>query len=225
MVEPRRFQIPLLYKRLLALALIIGPIGWLMGTEDGRRRTDLVALHLMGQPDVDLRLDILGAAATEQKVRAFLPELHWQCEDRAGAFGTHSCAAPIGSFDGTPAHYLVVYFTGDALQAMKVVYRARHHRWLTGELRRMLGAPTQTAAAVLQWTTSRGLVLLPVHVPPEAEQETLLWLSTDLARREAAGGPAEPAVAEGPGGASPRSPDRPLGGDPGVYRRAGTPQR
>ena len=81
MTKANRFKIPALYKKLMAVIAVIGPIYWLMLTDDGRRRTDLVVLYLAGEPTVELRLDTLASAASEERFREFVPDVEWQCEN------------------------------------------------------------------------------------------------------------------------------------------------
>ena len=150
MSNPDRFKIPSLYKKLLALAIVIGPIYWLMLTDDGRRRTDIVVLSLKGEPTVELRLDILGASATEDKIREFLPQVDWQCENTRTPFGERNCIASIAAFNDTPAHYMVVYFDDQGLSAVKIAYRHAYHGWLRALQQQSLGAPRETAPGVLR---------------------------------------------------------------------------
>jgi hypothetical protein len=182
MTNSDRFKIPRFYKTLLALTVVIGPITWLMLTEDGRRRTDLMILGFKGEHMVEMRLDTLAAAATEAQVRQFLPQVKWQCHEGRNAFGDLSCVSPIGAFNDTPAHYLVMYYEAQALQAMKVVYRGGYHGHLTGLLRRMLG-PGENLDGILQWVTDRGLVLVQAELSEDAAEPTLLWLSAEQAAR------------------------------------------
>jgi hypothetical protein len=187
MTKPdRRFKIPALYKKLLLLAIVVGPMYWLMFTEDGRRRTDLVALSLAGDPSVELRLDILASAATEDEFRQFLPDAEWQCKNAHSPFGERSCVSPIASFNDAPSHYLVLYFENNALQAMKVVYRRGYHDWLVTLVKEMLGAPSPGSRNVLQWDTGKGLVLMQTQLAEQDGEPTLMWLSLERARERAA---------------------------------------
>ncbi len=186
MTKANRFKIPSLYKRLMAVIAVIGPIYWLMLTEDGRRRTDLVVLYLSGDPTVELRLDTLASSATEEQFREFVPDVAWQCENTRTFFGERTCMSPIGSFNDTPSHYMVLYYEENALQAMKVAYRENYQEWLTTQLGQMLGQPASGGNGVLQWSTGNGLVLIQEKLPPDAEKPTLMWLSTEQARKRAA---------------------------------------
>ena len=183
MTEKKRFQIPRAYKTLLALAVVIGPITWLTFTEDGQRRTDLMLLGFMDEPFVEMRLDTLASAATEDQVREFLPKVQWQCRNARSAFGERSCTAAIGAFNDVPARYLVLYYDANALQAMKVVYREGYHRFLLTQLNEMLGKGENGAGGVTQWKTERGLVLMPREAGESEGELSLMWLSAERALR------------------------------------------
>lgn len=187
MTKANRFKLPPLYKRFMAVIIVIGPIYWLMLTEDGRRRTDLVVLHLAGDPTVELRLDTLSSAAGEEEFREFVPDVEWQCKNSRTPFGERTCMSPIGSFNDTPAHYMVLYYEENALQAMKVAYRDDYHHWLTSQLGGMLGQPRSSEGGVLQWRTGNGLVLMQEKLLPDSEKPTLMWLSAEQARNRTAG--------------------------------------
>lgn len=180
MSDTARFQIPALYKKLLLVAVVLGPIYWLMLTEDGRRRVDLVFLSLFGDPSVQLDLGVLGSAANEQQLREFLPALQWACEDKPAAFGVRNCVAKIGAFNDTPAHFLVSYFDqSQSLRAMKMVYRRAYHGWLLSHLSRGLGKPIEDAGGVLRWTTSRGVVLLKAKITDADPEPAMIWLAAE----------------------------------------------
>jgi hypothetical protein len=181
-----RFRIPTLYKRLLALAIVIGPMWWLLFTEDGRRRTDLAVLFLRGDAAVALDLALLGPQADEPQLRRFLPQLGWHCADGPGEFGDRRCHADIGSFNQTPAHRLTVYFRDGHLNALQVRYRQPYHNWLRSLNRRLLGSPAGGDPGVLQWHTPRGVVLMPANPSTDGAPPSLLWLSTAQAARSGA---------------------------------------
>jgi len=189
MINPQRFKIPRFYKTLLALTVVIGPITWLMVTEDGRRRTDLMVLGFKDAPMVQMRLDPLTSAFSEDRIREFLPEIQWQCSNTRTPFGERNCVSPIGAFNETPAHYMTLYFEGDALQAMKVAYRGAYHNHLTGLLAQMLGPP-KNDQGIWRWVTEHGLVLVPANLTGDAAEPALMWLSADrvLQRADATGG-------------------------------------
>ncbi|MCB1877174.1 MAG: hypothetical protein KDH88_14455 [Chromatiales bacterium] len=178
MSDNQRFRIPSLYKKFLLIAIVLGPVYWLMFTEDGRRRTDLVFLYLSGEPSVALDLSVLGAAATEQQLREFLPDVQWTCEDKPTAFGARNCVARIGAFNDTPAHYLVSYFDeAKSLKALKMVYRRAYHAWLLSHFTRNLGKPIGDNGGVLRWTTTRGVVLMKSEISAADPEPSMIWLA------------------------------------------------
>jgi len=183
MSDKKRFRIPRFYKTLLALTVVVGPITWLMLTDDGRRRADLMVLAFTDDPMVEMRLAPLTSAFTEAQVREFMPdEVKWQCSNSRSGFGERSCVTPIASFNDTPAHYLVMYFQEDALQAMKMVYRDDYHGYLTELLTQMLDEP-RSDDGVLRWKTDHGLVLLPKTLADDREEPSMLWLSASRVKQ------------------------------------------
>ena len=180
MTDKKRFRIPRFYKTLLALTVVIGPITWLMLTEDGRRHADLMVLSFTDKPLVEMRLAPLASAFTETEVREFLPDVQWQCNNKRTPFGERSCVSPIGAFNDTPAHYMVMYFQDNALQAMKVVYRGAYHTHLISVLLQMLDQPMNDKG-VLRWVTDHGLILLPEQPAGDAQETSMMWLSAERA--------------------------------------------
>ncbi len=174
MTDNKRFRIPRFYKTLLALAVITGPITWLMFTEDGRRRTDLMVLGLKGEHMVEMRLDTLASVFGEDKMREFLPDIQWQCSNNHTPLGERNCTSRIGAFNNTPAHFLVMYFETNALQAMKLVYLSDYHQHLRNVLTSMLGKPEEVGG-VTQWPTQYGMVLLP----EDSAEPSMMWLSAE----------------------------------------------
>ncbi len=41
-----KIKIPKLYKRLLLIVIVVGPMWWLIFTEDGQRRSDMFMLRM-----------------------------------------------------------------------------------------------------------------------------------------------------------------------------------
>lgn len=177
--------LPPLYKKLMLLAIVIGPIYWLMLTDDGQRRTDLVLLSLMDKPSVGMRLDVLGPEVGEEAIHKLYPDTPWQCEDKVTDFGSRVCHAAIGAFNDTPAQVMVFYLHQGALNAMKVVYRGGYHEWLVGQTARMLGRAERSQSdpaspAVLRWDTGKGTLVIQEEVRSDGEPPSLLWLSKAL---------------------------------------------
>ena len=99
------FKIPSFYKRILAFFVVIGPIFWLVFTEDGQRRTDIVLLTLWGEDEIALNLKALDkviklAESQGKEVSDFLDDLicpkcrqiGWGIEDLTTC---HLCHTPM----------------------------------------------------------------------------------------------------------------------------------
>jgi hypothetical protein len=166
-----------LYKKLMAVIIVIAPMYWLTLTEDGRRRTELVVLSFMGPPALDMRLDTLSSAVNEQHWRDFFPEIAFNCEDRLSRDGNRTCAAPIGSFNGAPAHYILLHFADDALNTLQIAYRHNYHAFMIHQISHFLKQEPETMNNVLQWPTASGLILMPTDPGPENSKPSMLWLS------------------------------------------------
>lgn len=182
-----RYQIPLLYKKLLLLCCVFAPIIWLMFTQDGQRRTDTLVLWLFGEAEIKMDLKVLASRYTEQEMRQVYPELSWQCQDRASAYGDRLCVSRIGIFNGIPARYLTAFYRASQLAALKLNYRANNHGHLQSQLYDQLGAPettqgsitTPTPDEILEWRTAYGMVVMKRALIGD-EEPTLFWLSAAL---------------------------------------------
>jgi hypothetical protein len=177
------FKLNPLYKRLLAFLIVIGPIYWLIFTEDGQRRTDSVVLFLWGEDEIKFNLDALDDRFTEAELLKVFPDIDWQCKDGATNFGNRMCAAKIGIYNGIPAHYILVYFHDQWITGVKIAYRRIYHDQLIQQLLQQLGEPVRennddvtqpVEEIILRWDTSRGNVFLK-QVLNEKEEPALLW--------------------------------------------------
>jgi hypothetical protein len=173
-----------LYKRLLAFIIVIGPIYWLIFTEDGQRRTDSVVLYLWGEDEIKFNLDALDDRFTEEELMKVFPDIDWKCQDVENDFGNRLCAAKIGVYNGIPSHYIVVFFRDRWVSGVKISYRRNYHNQVMQQLLQQMGEPVQETAddpavnngeVLLRWDTGRGNVLLK-HVLNEQEEPVLLWL-------------------------------------------------
>ncbi|MCU7843357.1 MAG: hypothetical protein KZQ93_05910 [Candidatus Thiodiazotropha sp. (ex Monitilora ramsayi)] len=178
------FKLNPIYKRLLAFIVVIGPIFWLVFTEDGQRRTDSVVLFLWGEDEIHLNLEALDDQFTEAQLKEVFPDIQWQCQDEASSFGNRLCASRIGTFNSMPARYITVFFHDQWVNGLKVVYRRIYHDQLIQQLFQQMGNPitenmkgseTPQADTILRWDTGKGNVILK-HVLNEAEEPALLWL-------------------------------------------------
>jgi hypothetical protein len=172
-----------LYKRLFLLLLVLGPFFWLVFTEDGQRRTDLVLISLLKDSEtMDIAFAKLAESAREDDFRANFPEVDFVCEDKRTHFGDRVCASPIAAFNGTPASSASLYFRDGNLAAAKLVYQRAHQAHLLTQLQRELGLPVRTGdrasdGGVQVWHTSYGSVMVNVAPGESRDEPSVLWLS------------------------------------------------
>ncbi len=176
-----RFQLPRLYKLLLALVVVIGPFYWLVLTEDGRRRSDLFILHILGKPSFNIAYDRLTGTVTEADIAEQFPKVEFQCADRPSALGARVCAAEIASFNGLPARRAALHYGAGRLTALRLDYRLHYHGLLTESLRNGLGEPVaQARGSTLHWRTGGGTIVLPANAPEAPVDAALMWLAPAL---------------------------------------------
>ncbi|MEJ2610293.1 MAG: hypothetical protein P8179_09430 [Candidatus Thiodiazotropha sp.] len=177
-------QLPSFYKRIMAFFVVIGPIFWLVLTEDGQRRTDSVVLALWGEDEIALNLKALDNQITESEFKQVFPKLEWLCKDELTPFGNHLCTARIGIYNDIPAHYISVFFLNKWINGVKIGYRKNYHEQLKKQLWQQLGAPENSEnqtqempnkTAVLRWLSDHGNIILKAHLN-ENEEAALLWL-------------------------------------------------
>lgn len=176
-----------LYKKFLLLSVVLGPMIWLLLTEDGRRRSDLVLGHLLGREAVNLAIEHLNGGLTEDEFRALFPSLALVCATRATPFGDRFCQADIGAFNAVPARALRLFLFGERLRALQVDYRRAYHATLIAQLHYRLGrraAFDQTNLHALSWQVDDGLLLLPAGEPQTDSEAALIWLSTAALHQE-----------------------------------------
>jgi hypothetical protein len=178
------FKISSLYKRLIAFLVVIGPIYWLVFTEDGQRRTDSVVLFLWGEDEIKFNLEALDDRFNEAELKTVFPDIDWQCKDSNTNLGNRICTAKIGIYNGIPAHYILVYFHEQRVSGVKIGYRRIYHDQLIQQLLQQLGEPVKEKKyddvmqrvdrTILRWDTSRGNVFLK-KVLNEEEESALMW--------------------------------------------------
>jgi len=175
-----------LYKKSLLLFIVLGPIVWLMLTEDGRRRTDLVMLHLFGKQELNLAIENLQGSLTESDFRAQFPDLELDCVEVANPFGSRLCTAEVGAFNAVPSRGFAVYLAGDFLRAAKLTYRPAYHETLMTQLAGRLGRraePREDRGDTVSWHVSDGLLLMPAEAPEGDSEAALMWLSAAALNR------------------------------------------
>jgi len=179
------FKLPKLYKRLLAILLVVGPFYWLVFTEDGQRRTDSVMLRLSGEKEISLNLKALDDRFTEEELRKVFPDIEWQCQDQASDFGNRLCASRIGVYNGIPSRFIAAYFRDGRINGVKLVYRPNYHEQLLQQLLQQLGQPQIESRqatdgprpdSILRWDTGNGTVLLKQQLAQQ-EEPALMWIN------------------------------------------------
>ena len=178
-------RLPRLYKTLLALALVLGPMAWLLFTLDGQRRTDLALMALLGRPAFDAALDAFSDRLTETSLRQTFPALTLDCGRIRPPFGDRLCTAAIGSFNHYPARALSLYFQGERLYAVKVVYQPAYHlqirAWVEQRPARTTPGDTQPDAGVRSRPVADGTLVMKDGPLGRTDEPALLWLSAGLA--------------------------------------------
>jgi hypothetical protein len=171
-----------LHKSLLILLMVLTPLWWLTMTEDGQRRSDAALLWLMGQEGIEVNLKALDPQLTEEELKKVYPDLPWQCAAQQTGLGDYTCASGIGTFNGIPSREIRMFFSAGRAKALKVSYRDIYHHQLFEHLIRHLGQPklptpgTSDAAAVLEWRTDFGHVILKQQLLDD-EEPAMLWLA------------------------------------------------
>jgi hypothetical protein len=196
----RDFKIPRLYKTLLALVAVLGPIYWLMLTEDGQRRADLTLMWILGRPSFDAALESFTDRLTETRLRESFPAIDLHCSNGANPFGDRLCGAGIGSFNQYPARELSLFFDGGRLSAVKVIYPQAYHARIRGWVERRVArlaegvggagavAPQPVVdGGVAAWRVPDGVLTLKDGGLDRGDEPALVWLSgATLAARPAA---------------------------------------
>lgn len=178
-----------LYKKLLLLAVVIGPFVWLVLTEDGQWRTDTVLLALLGRAELNLAPERLHTGLTTDAIAKRFPDLALGCSAVASPFGDRLCTAQIGTFNGIPSRSLTLFYAGERLAAVKVDYRRPYHdrmlRWLHGRLGPPQASPPGASGApdapdaepTYTWLADQGVVVARAGALGPGEQPAILWLS------------------------------------------------
>ena len=174
------------FKTLLVMAIVIGPMFWLMFTADGQRRVDAVMLHLFGDESMMLNLEGLDSRLSEVELAEVYPQLDWQCRQQVGEWGDRQCVAALALWNDMPARQVSFFFKHGRLNAMQLDYRARYHAELIKQLQQQLGRPSEGSdrgpQGVLQWLRASGMVVIKAELGP-ADQAALIWVPPPAATR------------------------------------------
>lgn len=193
---------PSIHKTLFILILVFLPPYFLIFTDEGSRLADTALLWLLGEDEIKLNLRELDERFTRDDIQKVFSDKDWQCGQQQTPFGDNLCAARIGTFNGYPARLLTLYFTGENISALKLVYRDAYHKQLMGYLIEQFGQPDNVeaavaegpdAASVLEWNLGEGMLLMKKTLD-KGDEPSLVWLA---ARPENAAAP-QPARGETP---------------------------
>jgi hypothetical protein len=176
---------PNVHKTILILILVFIPPYFLIFTDEGSRLADTALLWLLGKDEIKINLEELSSDFTREEIQTVFSDIEWQCGDQRTEFGDSLCAARIGTFNGYPSQLLMLYFRGDSVSALKLIYRDAYHQQLIGYLIGQLGQPDNidaalaegpTAAEVLEWGLDRGVVVMKKKLG-KSDEPALLWLA------------------------------------------------
>jgi hypothetical protein len=179
-----------LYKKLLMLSIVLGPMIWLLFTDDGQRRADLALLFVLGKGELNLAIESLHSDMTEAQFREQFPDFDLTCDEGANPFGDRLCTGEVGAFSGIPSRAFTLFLLGDRLRAAKLNYRRAYHETLKGQLTRRVGSPVPQSLATpvpvdgpVSWVVPDGLLLLPPQEPDLDVDAALMWLSEAAMRQ------------------------------------------
>jgi hypothetical protein len=171
-------KLPKTYKLILAICVVAGPFIWLVLTEDGKRRSDLFLLHLLGHQPFNLAVENLRPDLDEKPLLSQFSRVEFDCSDSHGALGDRRCEAQIGSFNGVPARAVEMYWNEGQLNAVRIDYRRRWHQGLIEDLTTRYGRPRRDIVGertVFAWRFDGGMLLVPKTLG-EGEEPVLMWI-------------------------------------------------
>ncbi|MCP3668639.1 MAG: hypothetical protein GY696_40190 [Gammaproteobacteria bacterium] len=164
-----------IYTTVLLIVIVVAPIYWLLGTEDGKRRSDTLILWVSGGDPIDINFKALDDLLTEKEWKNVYPDIAWKCGAEVSTWGTSLCTAEISSYNGIPAKYVTVFFVSDYASGLKLAYREQYHQSLGKELQYQLGRPDGVSGGVVRWKLEHGVVLLK-QLLEKNDEAALLWV-------------------------------------------------
>jgi len=168
------------YIKFLILTAVLGPLAWLMFTDEGQRTGDIFMLELGDAKSINLNFSNLSARVDEGNLKKQFPEITLNFADQKSAFGHRQCASAISSINGTPAKFIKFYFFQDRLTAVKVAYQPSYHQHIYKSIRTSFGGGEDGPEnGMRRWNTGAGML----YAPPEAltldKEPALLWLAAE----------------------------------------------
>ena len=177
---------PSIHKTILILIMVFLPPFFLVFTDEGARLSDTALLWLLGKAEVRVNIKELDDRFTRGDIKTLYSDVEWHCGEQRTPFGDNLCTGAIGTFNGYPAQVLNLYFRGDNLSGMKMIYRDQYHAQIQGYLIGQLGQPDNVeeavregpdAAEVIEWRLPGGILVMKKELN-EGDEPSLLWLAT-----------------------------------------------
>jgi hypothetical protein len=176
---------PSIHKTILVLIMVFLPPFFLIFTDEGARLSDTALLWLLGKAEVRVNLKELDDRFTRGDIKNVYSDVEWHCGEQRTAFGDNLCSGSIGTFNGFPAQVLNLYFRGEHLSGMKMIYRDQYHGQIQGYLISQLGQPDNVeeavregpdAAEVIEWSLPGGMLVMKKELR-KGEEPSLVWLA------------------------------------------------
>lgn len=165
------------YIRMLILSLVLGPLAWVMFTDDGQRYSDIFMLELGDSESINLNFANLSSRVDEATLQQQFPQVAFKCVDQVSAFGHRQCSSALASINGAPAQYIKVFFVQDHLSAVKVGYQPSYHQYVYNAILTSFGegeaGPEQ---GMRRWNTGSGMLYAPPQELTLDKEAALLWL-------------------------------------------------
>jgi hypothetical protein len=176
---------PNIHKTILILIMVFLPPFFLIFTDEGARLSDTALLWLLGKAEVRVNVAELDDGFTRDDIKNVYSEVEWHCGEQRTAFGDKLCTGEIGTFNSYPAQVLNLYFRGEHLSGMKLIYRDQYHAQIQGYLIGQLGQPDNVeeavregpdAAEVIEWGLRGGVLVMKKELD-KGDEPSLLWLA------------------------------------------------
>lgn len=164
------------YIRILIITLVLGPLTWLMFTDEGQRVGDIFMLELGDSEPLNLNFAQLSSRVDEATLMEQFPQIKLACVDQKIAFGMRQCSSPISAINGTPAQYVTFYFIQNQLIEVNVGYQPSYHQYLYNGLLASFGeGEVGPEAGLRRWNTGKGLLYAPPQTLTVGKKTVLIW--------------------------------------------------
>ncbi len=172
----KRFRLHPLFKRGMAFLMVIAPFWWLVMTDDGQRRSDLVMNTLFGEGEaMNLSFSKLTTDARLEDFQSNWPELDFRCGVLNTPYGDHYCKAALTESNGVPARQVHLYLQNNTVRAVQLNYYPAHHTYLLTRLYEELGAASERSN-VWEWKTEAGTVVAAKQIQSQ-EDAAVIWIA------------------------------------------------